>query len=538
MSVISWVHAVWIVLLALASPAGASEIWFAGVDPIHWPSRNPTLPSDYMGLFESDAPWSKAAGRVNVFKVSTQFLERMPDETLSRTFAELKRRNIALAVEGVMLTRVGTCGVGVEGHGTATMMESVAERVRRLGGELRYVAMDEPLWFGHRYAGPNACKFSVEAVARDVAGKVAAIRKIFPQVQVGDIEPVASPEVPDWVDQVMDWTKAYEAAAGEPLAFFEADMQWRAPWSKDLRQLAARLRAAGIKFGVIYNGNPNEQSDEAWATHAEEHFVAVEDHLGIRPEQAILQTWMARPVRMLPETQPGTMTHLVNRYGAAGTKLAAERTGKRLTGRLSDGAGRPVGGATITVESIGDGAGDLTTVRTLTGTVPSNAATATLGVRINTECNCVAPADVRLGTLRYREARSGRAAQREFEGRSAAKGTRGRFTAQPAETVVVNTPPFQVTPGEPYTVEIPLQAAYAESNPGYVAIIFFDGQGKAFHRDWMWIEPTGRRIATLVTDQAGQFSATLDDATLAATRSYRIRYDGSDAYRLNWVVVQ
>jgi hypothetical protein len=34
------------------------------------------------------------------------------------------------------------------------------------------------------------------------------------------------------------------------------------------------------------------------------------------PDDAIIQTWDRHPARFLPETQPGTLTYLVNRYGS------------------------------------------------------------------------------------------------------------------------------------------------------------------------------------------------------------------------------
>jgi hypothetical protein len=39
--------------------------------------------------------------------------------------------------------------------------------------------------------------------------------------------------------------------------------------------------------------------------------------LGIaRADDAIIQTWDRHPARFLLETQPGTLTYLVNRYGS------------------------------------------------------------------------------------------------------------------------------------------------------------------------------------------------------------------------------
>jgi hypothetical protein len=48
------------------------------------------------------------------------------------------------------------CGVNVEGFGAPDTARVTAERIKRNGRELRYVAMDEALWYGHHFSGKNA----------------------------------------------------------------------------------------------------------------------------------------------------------------------------------------------------------------------------------------------------------------------------------------------------------------------------------------------------------------------------------------------
>lgn len=267
-----------------------------------------------MELFKPESPWSTTAAHVSVFQVSTQFITKASDETLKAMFADLKRRHIALAMGALMLSGDGTCGFGIEGYSAPRQMLAAATRIKKLGGELQYVAMDGPLMSGHFSEGPKACHSSVAEIAKEVAGKVAHFRSVFPAVQIGDIEPVGLTKPANWVGISLDWAKAYQTAVGEPLSFYHLDVQWRGPWQPQLRQLEKQLRASGTKIGVIYNGFGGDQTSVQWTQHAEEHVNAVESDPTLVPDHAVIQTWNRHPIRFLPETESGTLTNLVQRY--------------------------------------------------------------------------------------------------------------------------------------------------------------------------------------------------------------------------------
>jgi hypothetical protein len=197
---------------------------------------------------------------------------------------DLQRRRISLALEASALTNKGDCGQRVEGYGRPGDVVRSVERIRQLGGDLKYIAMDGPLWSGHAFNGVNSCHTKVSAIALDVAANVTAIKRSFPAVQIGDIEPAGRADPPDWVDQVMQWAKAYQDATGEPLAFLHFDVVWSGPWRQQLSLLAPRLHEAGIKTGVIYDGDPDDQSDLAWTSHAEQRFSTIEADRAISPD--------------------------------------------------------------------------------------------------------------------------------------------------------------------------------------------------------------------------------------------------------------
>jgi hypothetical protein len=297
----------------MAANAAVLQVWFAGLDPISRHAKFPNTPSDYMAMFQPDAPWHRAAAAVQVFELGPRFVTEAPDTTLAQVFADLKRRHIAVAIGASWLPGGDACGKGVEGFMHPGTAESVANRIHRLGGEVQYVVLDEPLYFGHRYDKQNACRWSIAEVARNLATGIAAFQRMFPQAKLCESEPVAIPDA-GWIEEIMQWTQAFKSATGSPLACLHADVQWSGPWRQELPALKNRLHAAGVQLGIIYNGDGKAQSGTEWTRQSEERFRMVENGTGLVPDQALLQSWTRQPDHMLPEDKQGTMTWLVNRY--------------------------------------------------------------------------------------------------------------------------------------------------------------------------------------------------------------------------------
>jgi hypothetical protein len=41
------------------------------------------------------------------------------------------------------------------------------------------------------------------------------------------------------------------------------------------------------------------------------NFARIESSAGVHPDHAVITTWVHYPTRMLPETEPGTLTNVV-----------------------------------------------------------------------------------------------------------------------------------------------------------------------------------------------------------------------------------
>lgn len=323
----------WFLLVAQqAAASDIPEIWLSGVPPLLRPKmfQEPSSSSDYLDLFKPDAPWQKVSQRTTVFMTNGGLILRESDAVLQAVFADLKRRHIALAMEmGLVNARRDSsghqaCGVNVEGMTTPNATRVLAERIKKNGGELRYVAMDEPLWYGHHISGANACHFTLRELAGNIAPNVAVLRELFPSVEIGDVEPVGAAKnvPPDWVDEIAQFTQVYQQVVGQKLSFFHADVAWASPWQQQLGAVKRLAHERGLKFGVIYDGGGTgkQESDELWTQEALQRTRAVESNGATVPDHAVFQTWVRWPHRMLPETQSGTMTNLALQYIQAHTK--------------------------------------------------------------------------------------------------------------------------------------------------------------------------------------------------------------------------
>jgi hypothetical protein len=298
-------------LLSAPRAVEAGEVWLSGVDPVVAHDRNPNAPdSDFIALFRPDAPWEKAAHHVQIFKVSTQFLQRASDDQLRAVIENLRARHIALGLEAEILATSVKCGNGMPGFTTTNVIQKAVDHVVRLGGRIDYVAFDEPVTWGQVTRGQHPCGYNVEDLVRNIAPNVQTIRRAFANVVFGDIEPV-SDKTFGRLDVILAFAREFQKQTGSRIAFLQADLIWQNRWEPQLVEWRARLSAAGIRYGVIFDGDPSDKTDIAWTTHAVQRYRQVMSNPQVAPEEAVIQSWQPRPTRFLPEDLPGTLTSVV-----------------------------------------------------------------------------------------------------------------------------------------------------------------------------------------------------------------------------------
>ena len=534
-------------LASLASShAAPPQIWFA---PADWLPRPPEAPNglikydDYMGLFVPSAP--SVMSRVQVLKIFAQTLTWASDDDLRRIFAALKRRNIALALEIGMVTDTDRCGRGVEGYGGQGVAQLV-ERIAKLGGELAYLAMDEPAWYGHNYTGANACRAPLADIAGGLAGQVAAVRAIFPKVQIGDGEPIGSSPDDGLIREYAEWIDTYRQTIGEPLAFFHADVQWEKPWIAPVAELAESLKAKAIPFGIIYNGDATDLSDETWIAHAEAHYVAYEADGRSAPDQVLFESWVAHPSHLSPEFDPGAFTYLLRRYFRPRSRIAAELRGEGGSGRLTDDTGKPLAEVAVNVAGVDEAGRGIPSRVSLPGVVPAKAAEAVIGLRINTECDCSGNADLSAGTIVYRETKRGAVRYALIPGRNGWQGLGSASGDDPFpfhvrvaadQPILMNSPVFAVTSGADFVLDVLWRVSFASQGSGYITVIFLNQAGKEIVRTNLPLQPGWAPLGTAKTDNAGKFILALPREA-ANFGDLRLRFDGSDRLRPTEIILQ
>lgn len=304
-------------MLSIAVPASAVEVWFSATEPV-WRQAHNWPPNDYMQLFQPNSPWQTAAHGVNVFMLSKKFIAESNEADVRLVIDDLQQRHIALAVQGTPLVTSDTCGHGVEGYGPPQDMGGLAHKVKRLGGNIAYVALDEPLYYGHRYqrqTPPTPCQAPIAELAQQTASKMAQVHQVFPDAKIGDFEPVGGYPDGYLAADLAGWLAAYKAASGTPFAFVALDVVKMQPdWQAQFSVAIAALRKAGMPIGIIYNGTPRDPTDAAWVANAQNQIKLNESQLGTTPSQAIFQSWTDYPRKILPDTAPDSFTGLVRSY--------------------------------------------------------------------------------------------------------------------------------------------------------------------------------------------------------------------------------
>ena len=525
---------------ALAAQAAGPVVWFCPLDPIQRPEVGYGGSPQYMGLFAPDAPWRKSAARVRVFKIYPQWITNANDADLKRQFADLKRRRIALALEyGVMSTN-GTCGMGVEGYGGQHLLQA-AQRIDQDGGTLAYVAMDEPIFFGSVYSGHNACHGTPAQAVAAAAPNLKALLAAYPNVKVGDIEPLGNTQLVTTIESYRQGIEAFHAALGIPLAFFDADIDWKPaePSLDGLATLQKMVAAEHLPFGIIYDGNPDASTSAAWISAAQAHMAEAEAAAGT-PDIAIFQSWHSQPRKLLPETDPDSFTHLIDSYFRIRTKLTTSIFASAMFGNLKTAQGTPIANAPINIEIRRRATtGEMETF-SITGIVPPGATKVCFGVRGN-EGSFSGPADLRIKEFRL-ETKSGWTAACSARNPAGMNGWASAAKADAAgqsDTLRVTAPQGQhvelnsagtPTPsaGEPFTFSVQASVTPESDGSGYFSV-FFLNEKRELSRTLILFQPQAQSVGTTTTGKAGTWTMVLPihggyDFTVEA------RYPGDETY--------
>ena len=232
---------------------------------------------------------------------------------LGQVIQAIRQRGLGLAVEVGPLNFSDACGSSVESFAGEEGIETLRQ-IKAAGGDLNFITFDEPYFYGHFYDGPNACNWTAEKIARDVGDFIAQARLIYPDVVIGDIEPMTGPAGPA---AYAGWLETFKAINGYDLAFLHMDIDWAdTSWPEKMLSIKAYGQEHGIPIGLIYTGNPQDQTNQAWLSIAGERVKRYELDNGGLADHIIFQSWNDKPDHALPESDPYTFSGFIRAYFA------------------------------------------------------------------------------------------------------------------------------------------------------------------------------------------------------------------------------
>lgn len=530
-----------LLLLLAPAPVRSQEIWFGP----RTPDYAVTAVRDWATLFKPNPEWEQLAGQIHVFFAAPGFFLVTPDDQLKAMAADLASHHIELGMPlGALIQRPGEACANHEGYAAPWVIPKVVDKMKRDGVRLRLLRIDGPLWYGHYDGG--GCKLPVSQLAPRVMETLQPLLQAFPDIEVGDVEGAQGlSQFPDWQANFLEYKRELEAAMGRKLTFVHVDTNWQQPnWPTAIAAMAKLAHGAGMKFGVIYDGNGFAPTDEAWVAEAKRAFDELETRYGLIPDQAVFQTWTERPTHVFPETSDAAHSYLIAQYLLPRTHLVVQRTATGLEGRLTQANGQPVAGARIAIEVLGDDPNAPPPVRTASGTVPSQARFAVLGLRVNTECSCSGPNDLLLGTLSYRET-SGGSVHYVYRYAPPPRPQAGVAMApelvadQPLvhlqvprrESVGFNSPVFAVTPAAQFQFQVPLASLNGRGMFGTATVIWMNAQRHGFKRENILVGSDAAPLADATTDASGRFAMTLPENANWRQRALLLHYAGSPTLR-------
>ena len=295
-----------------ASAGQEPTLWLAPTYGLLLPSGHVFTPSDFMDIGEI-AAWKTVAANTQVFKTYAAFLKRAPDIDVIELLKSLKRLHLKFAVEFGPLTPGINCGAGVEGYDGAPSARYIARRVKSLGGTIDLVAMDEPYWFARLSPKPRACHWPIRMIAENAARNMRAFQDVFPEIRIGDIEPVCEIADVNLPAELGQWTSRFEMEFGSPLAFFHADVLWSRNWRNALTGTSSMMHHLHIPFGVIVTGESQSRSNIDWSVSFRDRWRHSGDP-GVDADQLVFQSWSKFPTKILPETDALSLTGLMLNY--------------------------------------------------------------------------------------------------------------------------------------------------------------------------------------------------------------------------------
>ena len=532
---------------------GSGQVNLPPKTPLLWfgPSIKYTSGTDLMNMFvEPNTQWATAAAHLNIFMITGGYLTYLTDAQLKTIFTFLNQNGITLALEHGMVNYLPLCQGSlnprcgqIESQGGQYLAQDLT-RIKNDGGNLKYLESDEALSFGHiapTSQQPGAIQVPIPALAANVATQIQTALSIFPGLQIGLSEPVVPNEPSDYLSELQQFDSTVQAdvksligSANMPAGwFFNADVLWPSYSSvqTQLSQIETLMHSMNVKFGVFYDGNLTESTNQQWGLDTEMNFSMYESNPLNVPDNAVFLSWSALPTNNLPETVPGTWTNTFDRYLAQQSVFNVNQTGNGFNGLLTTTQGAVVANAPIAASAIDDGILRIQTNPSIQGTVPAGAVTAVIGLRVGIELAGSGPINVLLGTAKYTDIALMQTFTQTISWAPLVYAAGTCSTGNYNYPCAFNGNSFPVTAGDSFTFTVPMEASYTSNNNGYVTVIFLGSNGLEISRQYIYFKAGQQLIWSGDTDSNGNFTITMPSGqTVPSTVQFVYNGDGSHRY--------
>jgi hypothetical protein len=268
-------------------------------------------------LFEQGDRWKDTRAAIDVLGYADHLMNKQfTDEQLGAWLPMLQRWGVKLSLEVGAIKPWGTTGRKV-----FDIQRPMWDRVQRLGGSIYAIAMDEPL-----VCTRNDLHQPDDYAVRETAEFIALVRKNYPQVLIGDVEPYPFLSVED----LTKWIEALDKRLGElgvrGLDFFRLDVDWvsftiasRGSW-KDVKKVESFCRARKMPFSLIYWASDWPAMNRLGLADDSTWYVGIMRQgydyaaVGGSPDQYVIESWIEAPSRCLGETEEFTFTRSVRDF--------------------------------------------------------------------------------------------------------------------------------------------------------------------------------------------------------------------------------
>ena len=268
-------------------------------------------------LFEQPDAWKETRSLIDVLGYADHNLNRQfTDDQLRAWLPMLEKWGIKFGLEVGAVKPWGTTGEKV-----FNIQRTMWDRFQRLGGRIHAIAMDEPLCCTRQ-----DLKKPDDYAVEETAAFIALVRKNYPQVLIGDIEPYPFIPLADLIQWIDALEKRLAAMGVRGLDFFRLDVDWvhfivgnPGSW-REVKTLEQTCRRRKLPFSLVYwaAGYPALKrrglaDDSTWhvLTMAQGYNYAMVDG---SPDQVVVQSWVDAPSHFLPETAEFTFTRTVRDF--------------------------------------------------------------------------------------------------------------------------------------------------------------------------------------------------------------------------------